>query len=58
MWFLRPSVLTLAMDIIRNPSYCRAIDPDMALNNSSSLDVTVALVTAQASQISMVLVVA
>lgn len=46
------------MDIIRNPSCCRTMDPDMALNNSSGLDVTVALVTAQASQIRMVLVVA
>ena len=46
------------MDINTDPSYSRPMDPDMALGRSLNLDIIMALVAAQATQISMALVAA
>ena len=40
------SVLTLAMDVITDPSCSRTTDPDLALGSSWGLEVTMAQVTA------------
>ncbi|KAL6072026.1 hypothetical protein STEG23_021967 [Scotinomys teguina] len=46
------------MNIITGPSCCRNMDPDITLSNNSDPDVTMALVAAQATQITMALVAA
>ena len=46
-----PLVLTWPIDIIKDTSSSRTVDPDMALGSSSDTDVPVAPGAAQASQI-------
>lgn len=51
VWF---PTLTQAVDIITDSSCSRTMEPDTALCSGLSLDVTIALVAAQATQFNMV----
>lgn len=42
-------MITQAIDVITDPSYSRTKDPDMAFSGSSSPDVTMAPIAAQAT---------
>lgn len=48
-------MVTQATEINTDPSCSRAVDPDMALGGSLDIDVTMAAVAIQVTQIGMVL---